>query len=81
MSEKEAIKCVLSFSIWKSGRQIEKTIENTEKSNLKPTLKQKPKSKRTYPLSPQILKVAAFCKRKNNTLSQQQQQTYLGIDN
>lgn len=59
---------------------MEKTIENTEKSNPKPTPKQKPKSKLTYPLSPQILKAAAFCKRKNNTLSQQQQQTYLGTD-
>lgn len=49
---------------------MEKTIENTEKPNPKPTPKQKMKNKLTYPLSPQILKVAAFCKKKNNTLSQ-----------
>lgn len=44
----------------------EKTAENTEKLNPKPTPKKSPKSKLTYPLSPHILKVAAFCK-KNTT--------------
>lgn len=42
---------------------MEKTTENTEKPNPKPTPKQKKTSRLTYPPSPQIFKVAAFFKK------------------